>query len=596
MVKRCAWGRCKSDTRYEERLVGNVIFHPFPKPKRHLDRCLRWIKACGRPHDQLNVGKVDGNYNLYVCSKHFIDGAPSEEYPDPILAETIPGHDGLPRKWPASDPLKKKLKLWKRITNELVTMRSQDEYASMFRDILRCQIQTLLDQLSNAGEESVVITVSADRQAQTMGSEVGQKFLLENLAFGDPFLTYCLLNSVKKEPEVPRWSNKRKQEETNGDSNSNSDGFESVVQAPQKRQRTETLEAVEHHTSFTPTTPQKLPLLQMAELVKREATQSTPAMPVAQSPSMTSVYSDSPLPKGHSKCAICSYNSKFKANVTRHERKVHGLNADGVDTPTVEYVCALCSYRSSYRSNVMRHEKNVHKITSTALELERRKVVLNQPSAAGNQSMQADEEEEGNQSFLGSNMAASVDDESSRDNVEESGNDVADAEYHVCNYCQLVFVSLEQLKNHVDESHLGSEKFDCETCGEPFPSMLSLDSHVHKEHTLGKQEKCGCGKTFQYKMGLLRHARRCEQANIQLKDDGNGLETSMDTVTDGNGVQGAKSEHDEQSGFPTEDSDNHSDSGNCVDSQNVRVKKEEEQEVITSIDQADQSGKRFTSL
>ena len=37
MVKRCAWGTCKTDSRYPERLIkdGKVIsFHPFPSEKK----------------------------------------------------------------------------------------------------------------------------------------------------------------------------------------------------------------------------------------------------------------------------------------------------------------------------------------------------------------------------------------------------------------------------------------------------------------------------------------------------------------------------------------------------------------------------------
>ncbi|KAG1666509.1 RING finger protein 150 [Nymphon striatum] len=46
-----------------------VEFIPFPKPKRNLETCKRWIKACGRPHEQLNISVDDGNYHLYVCTK-----------------------------------------------------------------------------------------------------------------------------------------------------------------------------------------------------------------------------------------------------------------------------------------------------------------------------------------------------------------------------------------------------------------------------------------------------------------------------------------------------------------------------------------------
>ena len=68
MVKRCQWGLCNTDSRYPERIEG-VRFIPFPKPKKNLEKCKRWIKACGRPHEQLNVEMIDGNYHMFVCSK-----------------------------------------------------------------------------------------------------------------------------------------------------------------------------------------------------------------------------------------------------------------------------------------------------------------------------------------------------------------------------------------------------------------------------------------------------------------------------------------------------------------------------------------------
>ncbi|XP_062594021.1 uncharacterized protein LOC134255507 [Saccostrea cucullata] len=73
MVRRCVWGTCNSDERYPERLI-RVRLIPFPQPKKDQEKCLRWIKACGRPHHQLNVNNVDGNRNKVVCSKHFIGG------------------------------------------------------------------------------------------------------------------------------------------------------------------------------------------------------------------------------------------------------------------------------------------------------------------------------------------------------------------------------------------------------------------------------------------------------------------------------------------------------------------------------------------
>lgn len=68
MPKHCCWGECNSDTRYPERCE-NIQFIPFVKPTKpwNRDQCLRWIRACGRPQDQLNINKIKKHH--YICSK-----------------------------------------------------------------------------------------------------------------------------------------------------------------------------------------------------------------------------------------------------------------------------------------------------------------------------------------------------------------------------------------------------------------------------------------------------------------------------------------------------------------------------------------------
>ena len=66
VVKRCSWEKCNSDSRCPDRYPC-VKFIPFVKPKTQLEKCLRWIKACGRPHSQLNVEKTHDW--TYICSR-----------------------------------------------------------------------------------------------------------------------------------------------------------------------------------------------------------------------------------------------------------------------------------------------------------------------------------------------------------------------------------------------------------------------------------------------------------------------------------------------------------------------------------------------
>ncbi|XP_056152611.1 uncharacterized protein LOC130127078 isoform X2 [Lampris incognitus] len=85
-IKHCCYGKCNSDSRYADspHMVG-VRFLNFPKPKQRLEKCLRWIRACGRPHEQFNVNKV--HKMTFICTKHFVGGeGPTDNHPDPIPA------------------------------------------------------------------------------------------------------------------------------------------------------------------------------------------------------------------------------------------------------------------------------------------------------------------------------------------------------------------------------------------------------------------------------------------------------------------------------------------------------------------------------
>lgn len=83
--KHCVYAFCRNDIRYLKEK--NVTFYPFPKPKRNLEKCLRWISSCGRA-DLNDTTRI--NKNTFVCSKHFVaEIGPTEEFPDPIRCDKI---------------------------------------------------------------------------------------------------------------------------------------------------------------------------------------------------------------------------------------------------------------------------------------------------------------------------------------------------------------------------------------------------------------------------------------------------------------------------------------------------------------------------
>ena len=96
----CKWGPCKNTK--DKRLLGfnsdkNIKYHLFPNPQTDIDKCRKWIKACNRPHEQLNVERISKDWarkdkssrSYFICSNHFVGGEPTEEYPDPTSADPL---------------------------------------------------------------------------------------------------------------------------------------------------------------------------------------------------------------------------------------------------------------------------------------------------------------------------------------------------------------------------------------------------------------------------------------------------------------------------------------------------------------------------
>ena len=85
-TKKCAWGTCKSDSRYPDRLKrgangSKIFFLHFPGTKYHSAKRERWIRACHRG-DGFVCTK-----DSYICSLHFVgENGPTMDHPDPISA------------------------------------------------------------------------------------------------------------------------------------------------------------------------------------------------------------------------------------------------------------------------------------------------------------------------------------------------------------------------------------------------------------------------------------------------------------------------------------------------------------------------------
>ena len=80
MVKRCAWGTCKTDLRYPERLIkdGKVINFPcFPSEKKFKERGELWIRSCSRADSQMTLN-VKGIATYAACILRERTGRPTK--------------------------------------------------------------------------------------------------------------------------------------------------------------------------------------------------------------------------------------------------------------------------------------------------------------------------------------------------------------------------------------------------------------------------------------------------------------------------------------------------------------------------------------
>ena len=104
---RCCVGSCDNDMRYQEKYIihsnvktGKLVFHKFPadEKKRKL-----WKAQVLRGRKDWTPGKF-----AYVCSNHFVDGAPTKENPVPTLFMSGPADAKTPTKM-RKPPAKRKL-------------------------------------------------------------------------------------------------------------------------------------------------------------------------------------------------------------------------------------------------------------------------------------------------------------------------------------------------------------------------------------------------------------------------------------------------------------------------------------------------------
>lgn len=93
----------------------------------------------------------------------------------------------------------------------------------------------------------------------------------------------------------------------------------------------------------------------------------------------------------------------------------------------------------------------------------------------------------------------------SKPKVKKKKEKTKPPETHVCEICQRTFYSLVSLKSHIKRDHEKPEKVDinCNECSEKFATWTQMEHHSFSQH--GGILCLSCGKRFRNKQGYSRH-------------------------------------------------------------------------------------------
>ncbi|XP_045196373.2 zinc finger protein 595-like [Mercenaria mercenaria] len=91
------------------------------------------------------------------------------------------------------------------LPSDLIAMKDSPTYMPILRSVLKSQIQFLVEQLSGAGEETLILSANVnDGVVDQLGSEPGKMFANVYDDFKSEFLEFCQKRRGKRKPESPQ--------------------------------------------------------------------------------------------------------------------------------------------------------------------------------------------------------------------------------------------------------------------------------------------------------------------------------------------------------------------------------------------------------
>ncbi|XP_053391066.1 zinc finger protein 62 homolog [Mercenaria mercenaria] len=387
-----------------------------------------------------------------------------------------------------------------KISRGSIIHNQSPEYRSALQELIKFELQALVERLSATGEEALVLTASCqDGTSMQFGSQKAEGFLRKQLRLGDDFLTYC--NDETTQSSADELCNYGEEDVEDADQK------DEVGESPQKqtspqlqysphRQRERT---TSKRISFTEEHPKdNYEVSQnsnLSESERNDSASSVASFVEAQEKSKASKSSKSNL-----QCKICS----------RHFRSYKTLNVHMRLHMAKSYKCAVCgkifTMKKSYQRHIESHKRqNMGKLFECGIcdksfaDLSawkrHREIHLEVRNYSCNLCGKAFVEKYSLRVHQTSHFYQTV--------KTDKNTDITSG--YSCHICAKLSKTKTAMKKHI-LTH-SAKKYTCEFCNKRFSVKYSYIRH-RRIHTGEKPYKCGfCERSFSDSSAWAKHIR-----------------------------------------------------------------------------------------
>ncbi|XP_060588615.1 zinc finger protein 26-like [Ruditapes philippinarum] len=383
-----------------------------------------------------------------------------------------------------------------KVSRESIIHNQSPEYRSALQELIKFELQALVERLSATGEEALVLTASCqDGTSMQFGSQKAEGFLRKQLNLGDKFLTFC--NDETTQSSADELCNY-------GDEDAEADQKDEEEEVLQKQ--TSPQLQYSPHRQRERTSSKRISFTEELPKDNDEASQNSNLSESERNDSASSVASfveaqeKSKNNKSNLNCKIC----------TRHFRSYKTLNVHMRLHMAKSYKCAVCgkifTLKKSYQRHIESHKRqNLGKLFECGIcdksyaDLNawkrHREIHLEVRNYSCNLCGKAFVEKYSLRVHQTSHFYPAL--KTDRNTDITSG--------YSCHICGKISKTKTAMKKHM-LTH-SAKKFTCEFCNKRFSVKYSYIRH-RRIHTGEKPYKCGfCERSFSDSSAWAKHVR-----------------------------------------------------------------------------------------